>query len=342
MGTGHTTEADRLRIRTLHLDASFSYADIEGRTEYTISQIRTAVKSSTIAKRSGRPPSLSQEQKTELVEFISASQRNRRLTFAQLAEILFNGEFGTYAIRYTLRRMGYSRYVAYRKPPISEKNAQLRLQFAREHLDWTIEQWNTILWSDETWVTGGRHRKTYVTRKKGEELNPTCIVERLQRKGGWMFWGCFAGNRKGPGIFWEKDWGKINADSYQEHIVPVVDGWVQMEEQHGIRLTFMQDNAPGHAAASTVGDLFDRGIRVVKWPPYSPDLNPIETVWLRMKDWLEDKYGDINKPSYDQLRRWVKEAWDTAITPEFLQGLVAEMPERMAAVIVANGMYTKY
>ena len=74
-------------------------------------------------------------------------------------ELKFSG-IGEYAIRSALRRAGYKRYVALRKPPISEKNRQLRLEFALEHLNWTDEQWDAILWSDETWVTPGSHRKT--------------------------------------------------------------------------------------------------------------------------------------------------------------------------------------
>ena len=37
-----------------------------------------------------------------------------------------------------------------------------------------------------------------------------------------MFWGCFYGSIKGPGVFWEKDWGTINAKTYQERILPIV------------------------------------------------------------------------------------------------------------------------
>ena len=43
-----------------------------------------------------------------------------------------------------------------------------------------------------------------------------------------MFWGCFAGRKKGPGIFWEKEWGTITAELYQAYIVPIVDGWMRL------------------------------------------------------------------------------------------------------------------
>lgn len=40
----------------------------------------------------------------------------------------------------------------------------------------------------------------------------------------------------------------------------------------------MQDNAPAYAAAESLDELRARGIRVIKWPSFSPDLNPIENV----------------------------------------------------------------
>ena len=103
----------------------------------------------------------------------------------------------------------------------------------------------------------------------------------------------------------------------------------------------MQDGAPAHAAAATREDLADRGVRVINWPAYSPDLNPIESVWDWMKDYIEDKYGHIENPSYNRLRVWVWEAWN-AVPEPWLKELLASMPRRCEAVIQANGMHTKY
>lgn len=59
-----------------------------------------------------------------------------------------------------------------------------------------------------------------------------------------------------------------------------------------------------------------------------------------MKDWIEDRYG-LEKPSYEKLRQYVKEAWE-ALPDDYLKELLASMPDRCKAVIAAKGMYTKY
>lgn len=150
-----------------------------------------------------------------------------------------------------------------------------------------------------------------------------------------MFWGSFAGNIKGPCLFWEKDWGTINKETYSGRVIPLIHGWIRINPH----LSLMQDGAPGHTAADTLRELSERGIRVIKWPPFSPDLNPIETVWNAMKDWIQENYTE--KLSYDQLRGAVMAAWDQ-ISEQFLDDLVNLMPARCEAVILANGMHTRY
>ena len=134
------------------------------------------------------------------------SKKNRRTPYWKIPVIL-HWDDPEYAIRYVLKNQGFHRYLARRKPPISEKNRQVRLQWAEEHLYWTKDQWYLIFWKDETWITDGRHTRTWVTRRRGEEFDSTCIVEREVKKKGCMFWGGFSGRLgKGPSLFWKKVW----------------------------------------------------------------------------------------------------------------------------------------
>ncbi len=179
-----------------------------------------------------------------------------------------------------------------------------------------------------------------MTRRGDETYEPTCVVAKIQRRSGWMFWGCFSGQTgKGIGSFWEKDWKTITAASYIEHTIPMID--VFMKANPGLFL--MQDHAPGHRAKATIAEFERLGIQLIKWPPYSPDLNPIETVWDIMKEWLRFNYPELEdtQTSYKKLRTAVTEAWEAVGQAKFSE-LLAEMPARCQAVVDAAGLYTKY
>ena len=45
----------------------------------------------------------------------------------------------------------------------------------------------------------------------------------------------------------------------------------------------MEDNARPYTAALTQTYFENRDIQKIEWSPQSPDLNPIENVWIKMK-----------------------------------------------------------
>ena len=177
--------------------------------------------------------------------------------------------------------------------------------------------------------------------KVGEVYDTKCVVENIRKRIGWMFWGSFFGREKGPCLFWEKEWDSITAASYSERIVPLMHGMVSTRQD----LQVMQDNAPSHKAAQTLRELSERQITLIEWPPYSPDLNPIENVWNMMKNYIQFKYPDLGEGrqrSQDELRDIVKESWDRAVDENDLERLIESMPRRIRSVYEAGGGYTKY
>ena len=82
------------------------------------------------------------------------------------------------------------------------------------------------------------------------------------------------------------------------------------------------------------------------WPPYSPDLNPIENLWAIMKAEIyklhpELKFVDDTEETLRALIEAAKEAWNS-IEDRILYNLSVTMPHRVQAVINAKGWYTKY
>ena len=181
------------------------------------------------------------------------------------------------------------RAVRRKKPPLSEANRIKRLAWAIEHKDWTDEQWGQILWSDESWVQPGYHRRQFCTRLKGssELFLPDCITHRWQRKIGWMFWGYISGKySKGRGLFWEKAWKTITTETYCEHTFPVIWDYIYNSANPHPGLFFQQDGGSGHNSAWTLKYMRERGVIPTFWPLFSLDLSLIESIWDRMKDIL--------------------------------------------------------
>ena len=55
-------------------------------------------------------------------------------------------------------------------------------------------------------------------------------------------------------------------------------------------MLFQQDNDPKHCAHHTQDFFAEKNINWWKTPPESPDLNPIENVWVSLKYYLRYQY----------------------------------------------------
>lgn len=102
---------------------------------------------------------------------------------------------------------------------------------------------------------------------------------------------------------------------------------------------FQHDGAPSHTAKSVTKWLDDHDVQIVgPWPGSSPDLNPIENLWVQMKR----KVAACNPSSADHLKDIVRRVWVTETSPEACRTLARSMPRRIARVLAAKGHGTKY
>lgn len=125
----------------------------------------------------------------------------------------------------------------------------------------------------------------------------------------------------------------------------------QVLEQHlphilGFGAIFMHDNAPIHRAHIIRDWLHSKGIYVMVWPPYSPNLNLIENLWALLKAQMYCTYPELtvmnnNEESLQLLIRAAIATWDD-FGDEILTKLLDSMTRRVTAVLMANGWYTKY
>jgi len=101
---------------------------------------------------------------------------------------------------------------------------------------------------------------------------------------------------------------------------------------------FQQDNAPCHKAPIISNWFLEHAneLTVPKWPPQSPDLNPIDHLW----DVVERELRALNvlPTNLHQLQDAFLSIWAN-ISKEYFQHLVESMPRnsRIKAVLKAKG-----
>ena len=109
---------------------------------------------------------------------------------------------------------------------------------------------------------------------------------------------------------------------------------------------FMQDNSKVHTAIIVQDWFAERDIDVMDWPPYSPDMNPIEYLWKLLKAKIIELYPELvtmkdNNTTKQHLIRAAKEAWEL-LENDLLNKLTLGMQKRIDALKAAGGWYTKY
>ena len=76
-----------------------------------------------------------------------------------------------------------------------------------------------------------------------------------------MFHGIIINGRKGPAIFWEKEYGSVNSTKYDAIILANIQAFL---EEHLEGYIWMQDNASSHRSKETKINLCWRRIPHIK------------------------------------------------------------------------------
>src|SRR5260370_26396185 len=83
---------------------------------------------------------------------------------------------------------------------LKASHRQRRLKFARDHENWTVEDWKRVVWSDETKINRiGSDGRVVVWKRRGEPPSDRTTTPTIKHGGGnnLMVWGCMGWNGVG-------------------------------------------------------------------------------------------------------------------------------------------------
>ncbi|OAQ58126.2 Nuf2 family protein [Pochonia chlamydosporia 170] len=276
--------------------------------------------------RSGRPPTVS-ERDGRVIKLAV-----RRFPSIKLQEIITEAglTISTRTLRRWLQKQGIKHNRALQRPHLTARLAEKRLAFARLHVRRPASYWKRWIFNDETTIARGQGgRVKWVWHSQ-------------------MFRGAFCFNYRTSLYPLLGDPNSPGGGVTSRRILECLQDQLPTICEPGV--IFAQDNASTHSARLVQEWLrtwaLENGVEVVDWPPYSPDLNPIENLWKMLKEGIYERYPLLaaapkNADSLQWLCEAAIEVWED-LKEELMERLVESMPRRLEAVIAHNGWYTKY
>ncbi|GFY03061.1 transposable element Tcb2 transposase [Trichonephila clavipes] len=247
------------------------------------------------------------------------SKRNRRTTAQQVAN-QFPAASGKQISRKTVARRLRGGGLYARRPvvcvPLTRQHHTARLQWCREHHNWTEQDWACVLFSDESrFSLSSDCRRQLIWRESGTAYRP----ENIQEKDRYptcsiMVWAGIMIN--GRTCLHGVANGTMTGQRYIDEVL--------LLHVHHFRGADCLDS---------------EGIQRLVWPAPSPALNPIENVW----DALGRQVAGRNYPPTNKntLIRALTEEWDK-LPQKLLDNVVQSMVRRVECCVTLNGGHIPY
>ncbi len=286
--------------------------------------------------RSGRPRSSSEREDNRL--FSLARSDHTKSVRCLTGDWQRQGE--TIASKATVNRrlleFNLNSYVSVSKPLLTKALKKCRLEWCQARKNWGYEKWASIIFSDEAnYQLINRKTNPTIRRFSHEKYLDKFVRKTIQGGGGSVgVWGCMTSDDSGCCQTYA---GRLNAIGYVDILENNLKPSIELLTGGNQDFLYQQDGAPCHTANLTK-DWFGRNsIEVIPWPARSPDLNPIEHIWVL----LDRKLTESIPKTLAELEVALVKLWNE-VPSSLFTNLVESMPRRLDMCIKAKGGYFKY
>ena len=344
-----TTEKERSEAFGMRV-AGATWSGIARAMQRPESTLRRIVKASDSRnfenlKGRGRRSILSERTKRHILKEIG---RDSKIEYKSLLPAVGLNATNRRAVANWLKTIGIRKWIAKQRPLLTEEHARKRLDFA---LQWRgvldSESLKKVIFSDEILIyPNGNNPRHWTFRRAGEQYEKQHIDGKVRSSGKYvMIWASIWSNTSTEIQELERDPTAPRGGCSSKTYIELLSDQLPQFYEEG--MLFMQDNAKIYKARVVMDWFADNNIELLEnWPPYSPDLNPIEHCWARLRDLLLnycDDFGNITG-DYSQeqnILKAVTKAWND-LTEEYIESCTSSFLRRLDAVIEAQGWYTKY
>lgn len=190
-----STPQDKVNNVILHLRNGCSYREIASQVHIACSTIHDIAKRSGLERsknKGGRKFKLCETAKRNIVRNIISGMCDTASQATRMLRDDLSIDVRALIVGNVLTSKGLQAKHKTKKPSISLKNQKKRFEFAKKHRHWTMDDWNCVIWSDETTInrfeSDGR---LWCWKSKGEGLSSRTVQSTVKHGGGSiMVWGC--------------------------------------------------------------------------------------------------------------------------------------------------------